>query len=472
MKTIAMPTIYPVASHTDNVGVGSTFVVIKGNKQDGVQYIMLAIEKGASRIVIQKDLVLPVAIEAALKNNAVDLIRVEDTRKALADLSAQALGYPAKKLKILAITGTKGKTTSTFLLEHILRSAGYKTALLSTVKNMIDGCSLKTNLTTQHPDYLQVFFDLCVTSGIDYVVMETAAQAFTLHRTAGILFDGVIFTNFEREHSEFYATIEDYFAAKSMIFKQLKPGAPVLVNADDSWCQKLIAQYKVTTFGLTSLSVDYLAKENSDHLCTISWQSGEQVIEAPSLVGRFNIYNVAGVFGLLHKLGVDADTIAMALRSFTSIPGRMERYVLPNGAVSFIDYAHTPASFTNLLSLLRSMTDNLIVVFGAGGDRDRTKRPIMGKITSELADIVILTTDNPRTEVAETIADEIMVGVDAGHQHKILRILDREEAICKAYDLSKSGSIIALLGKGPDEYQIIGDAVIPFSEKTILKSLS
>lgn len=472
MKTIVMPTVYPVASHTDNVGVGSTFVAIQGKKQDGAQYCMLALEKGASKIVVQKELVLPIETEIAIKNNAVELVRVEDPRKALAQLSAQALGHPAKKLKIIAITGTKGKTTSTFLMEHILRSAGYKTALLSTVKNMIDGYSLKTHLTTQQPDYLHVFFDLCVTSGIDYVVMETAAQAFTLHRTAGLQFDGAIFTNFEREHSEFYDIIEDYFAAKCAIFNQVKSGAPVLVNADDSWCQKLMAQYAVTTFGLTSPSVDFLAKEHSDRLCTISWQTGEQPIVAPSLVGRFNIYNVTGVFGLACKLGLSAQTIAAALQSFTSIPGRMERYALPNGAVSFIDYAHTPASFTNLLSLLRSMTDHLIVIFGAGGDRDRTKRPIMGKIAADLADVVILTMDNPRTENVETITDEIMVGIDSGNQHTVLRILDRKEAIAKAYELSRSGSIIALLGKGPDEYQIIGNAVIPFSEKTILKSLN
>lgn len=476
---IKFPQIYSVACHTDNVGAGSTFVVIKGQKEDGVAYIAQALRKGATKIVVEQLSVLSDEIVADIAQHNASLVRVENTRSALATLSAQALENPAQKLKILAITGTKGKTTSAFLLEHVLRTAGYKTALLSTVYNTILSQKFVTNLTTQHPDYLHNFFALCVAEGIEYVVMETAAQAFSLHRVAGLQFDGAIFTNFSQEHAEFYQSMDEYFAAKCTMLSQLKSNAPCMVNIDDERLQYVSAKRRdanIITFALRQKNdVAYRACVHGSGLdkLTVCIENKNWSIEVTcaSLVGAFNAYNIAGVVSLCVELGLSSDVIARGIESFTRVPGRLERYQLPNGAICFIDYAHNPSSYQALLSVMRSLTPHLIVVFGCGGDRDKTKRPVMGAIAAELADIVIVTSDNPRSEDAATIAQEIMSGILPKLQVRVACELDREQAIKKAYAMSKPSSVIMLLGKGPDEYQQIGAVKHPFSEKNIVQSL-
>lgn len=566
MKLI-MPQMYPVACHTDNVGKGSTFVAIKGLKEDGVKYISEALKKGATKIIVEQDADLAQHIVHAIKDAGAQLEFVPSARAALAYRSARALDYPAKKLRIVGVTGTKGKTTSSFLLEHMLRSAGYKTALLSTVKNKIGDQEFVTNLTTQHPDYLHNFFALCVQAGVQVVVMEIAAQATSLHRVTGLEFDGLIFTNFDQEHLEFYPTMDDYFAAKVAILKQLKVGAPLLLNADDVRVGGLCEQFAhAKTFGV-SCEADYQGKILGNSLeklemlidCTLSSlhlstpsgladfggqaslrsmdehnnvisptlqvrpsdfpQGGrddhfsfsqnrhqdatlsviknqhtqedfiapslregalcpelEGLVQhnftCPSLVGSYNAYNILGVVSLCLELGISSEKIAEGLLSFTAVPGRLERYDLPNGATCFIDYAHNPSSYQAVLGMMRSLTSHLIVVFGCGGARDKTKRPLMGAIASEIADVVVLTSDNPRTENAQDILQDILAGISDEKMHKVVCDLDREQAIKKAYAVSKPGSVIMLLGKGPDEYQQIGTVKYPFSEKQIVQKLS
>lgn len=439
--------IYPVACHTDNVGKGTTFVAIKGMKQNGIEFIIPALEKGAGSIVVDQSEVIPADVQSAIKQHGATVIRVENTRAALAQLSAQALGNPAKKLKIIAITGTKGKSTTTFLVEHILRSAGKKTAMLSTVLNRIKGVDVPTKLTTQQPDYLHVFFNECVKQGVEWVVMEVAAQAFSLHRVDGIQFDIGIFTNFSQEHGEFYATMQDYFAAKGKILQHLKPGAPLLVNADDEHAMSLGEFYDDTyCFG-----------------CTL--------YTCPALIGNFNKYNIAAAATCADHVGIARAAIQQALDTFVGVPGRLEKYQLPNGALGIIDYAHNPSSFEAVLGELRKLTHHLIVVFGCGGERDATKRPLMGHIASQFADLVIITADNPRSEHLATINENICAGIASQDTNKVLLIDDRARAIQKAYECSHAGSIIVLLGKGPDEYQIIQGVTYPLSEKAILKSL-
>lgn len=506
MIRLEMPQIYPVACHTDNIGVGSTFVAVKGQKEDGVQYIMQAVHKGATKVVVERTAHIPDDVYAAIMRSNVHLIYVDFARKALAELSAQALDYPAKKLKLVAVTGTKGKTTSSFLLEHILKTAGYKTALLSTVKNKILDQEFKTNLTTQHPDYLHNFFALCVQAGIEIVIMEVAAQATSLHRVAGLEFDGLIFTNFDQEHAEFYATMDEYFAAKCDIIKLLKPHAPLLLNADDVQVSALAAQYpQALLFGLKNAAqykgailnsgIDRLAMEvfkydtmpdslppvriEKGHQPTAhglpinqsSYMSGYLKIECSSLVGTYNAYNVLGVTSLCLELGLSHESIAQGLRSFKSVPGRLEKYILPNGASCFIDYAHNPSSYQAVLGMVRELTPHLIVVFGCGGDRDKSKRPLMGAIAAQYADLVIITSDNPRSEDPQIIIDEILQGIPCDKQCKVVCDPDRERAIIKAYAHSKSYSVIMLLGKGPDEYQLIGNQKFHFSEKAIVQAL-
>lgn len=470
-----MPKVFPVACHTDHVGPGTTFIAIKGDKQDGTAYIAQALLSGASTIVVQQDVELKDDILVAIKRAGATLQRVSNTRQALALLSAQANGYPSKKLKIIGVTGTKGKSSTVFMLEHILNQAGYKTALLSTVYNKITGTVLPSFLTTEQPDYLHSFFSLCVKHDVQFVVMEVAAQALSLHRVEGIEFDGALFTNFDKEHGEFYKNLESYFEAKSRLFRQLKPEAPILINADDKWGKRLLGKLpQALSFGLNDRSSFFSGQiiEILHYLsCVIVANGKESIAICNSLFGEFNAYNMLGAISMAFCLKISFEQSVAAMQSFKGIPGRLECYQLPNKIKSFIDHAHNPSSFRAVLSALRPMTEQLIVVFGAGGERDAKKRPDLGLIVSHYADQIILTSDNPRSEDPKTIIQQILSGISVKDRTNVLCILDREEAIKKAYTLARSGAIIALLGKGCEEYQVIGAKKIPFSERSILKNL-
>lgn len=472
---ISFPKVYPVTCHTDHVGHNSIFVAIRGYQTDGVQFIPQAIEKGARTIVIQGNVQLSDNVSALIKEKNVTIIRVENTRKALAQLSAQHAGFPAKQLKIIGITGTKGKTTTAFLLHHMLQAAEYKTALLSTVCNKIDTIEFPCALTTAQPDYLHQFFALCIAQNVTHVVMEVAAQALSLHRVDGIQFDATVFTNFSLEHLEFYNTMDEYFQAKCAILKQTKNKAPVFLNADDEWLQNIIPTFEhVQTFGMKSADINFLMNTKTKKQLDIIVQSNNEKYHfvCPTLFGVYNAYNCVAAASVAFKMGVEEHTIANALKMFAPIRGRLETYQLPNGATCIIDYAHNPASYEALLQALRSMTNHLIVVFGAAGKRDASRRPLMGKIAAQFADAIFLTADNPRGESMQTICKDILLGVPDKQKNKFLIEFDRELAIKKAYKLSKKDSMIALLGKGPDEYQIMESKKTYFSERQIILQLS
>lgn len=477
-KSIAhIPATFPVTSHTDYVGKDSVFVAIKGDKQDGVLFIPQAIAKGATTLVIHEDAVLPDATSSLIAQLNIRVYKTDNPRKELALLSAVLADNPADKLKIIGITGTKGKTTTTFLLNHLLKSSGYKTAMLSTVHNEIDGGVFPTNLTTPQPDYIHQFLKVCVAEDIEYVVMEVAAQAVSLYRTHGISFESIIFTNLSQEHGEFYATMQDYFDAKCQLFEQLKEGGSLIINSDDSWAQKIIAssQQELQHFSMHDPMAPYQIKQSDasrNYLsATISWRSRSESVNCPVLVGTYNLYNILAATACALEMGVPIESIKGSLQTFPSIPGRLERYFLPNGATCIIDYAHNPSSYQELLSTLRDLTHHLIIVFGCGGERDAARRPVMGGIAARYADEIILTSDNPRSENPHTIIHDIMAGIPEPDHSKVHTVIDRKEAIEYAYARSKPGTIFALLGKGPDEYQIIGTVKSSFSEIEILQSL-
>jgi UDP-N-acetylmuramoyl-L-alanyl-D-glutamate--2,6-diaminopimelate ligase len=480
---LEFPKIFPVTAHTDHVGPGTTFVAVQGLKQNGIDYITQALDKGASKIVVQEDAVLPNAVLEQLNKHHVSLLRVPNTRRALAELSAQALNYPARKLKIIGITGTKGKTTTSFILAHLLYSAGYSTALLSTIRNRINDQEFATALTTQQPDYLHVFLDLCVRAEVTHVVMEVSAQALSMNRLAGIEFDGAIFTNFSQEHAEFYPTLDDYFNAKKLLFSSLKSTARPCINVDDEYGmqifkQRMLENKKTTAFFYTAalLGLDTradvhaeLVQANKHGIEFIMHTPEHEIrIHCPSLIGTYNLYNVLGAATVALQNKVQPEVIKQAMTTFKGVPGRMESYPLANGALCVIDYAHTPSSFQAILTTLRSMTDHLIVVFGCGGDRDPIKRPAMGRIAAELGDLIFVTSDNPRSEELPTIIAQIESGIAPDYQAKVRRELDREQAIKKAYASARSGSIIVLLGKGPDEYEEVKGVKRYFSERQII----
>jgi len=475
-KKQLVPKIFTVTCHTDMVGPGSTFVAIKGYKEDGVSYIPVALEKGAGTIVVEHGTSLSPETEKLIKEKKASLLFVKDARKELARLSAEKLNYPANKLRIIAVTGTKGKTTTAAFMEHLLKTAGYKTARLTSESNAILDYTEPAALTTPSADYLHHFFDVSVKKGVEWVVLEVAAHALALDRTAGLCFDGIIFTNFESEHLEFFENDEEYFKAKLRIFEQLKEGAPAFVNSDNKECRKIPTLYPfVKTFGLDNSLVDITAFVDSgaEHRLafTLPWKGRKARLQAPLIRGIFNMYNILGVIAVALEIGVEIEDIATALDSFQGIPGRQDWYQLPNGAQAVVDFAHTPGSFKAVLSLVRMLTDHLIVVCGAGGDRDSSKRARMGEVASRYADILILTSDNPRTESPDAIIDDILAGVPEEKVKKVICEVDRVKAIKRAYNLSRYKSIIAVLGKGTEETQIIGANAFPFSDVTVLKSL-
>jgi len=474
--SISMPSTFPVTCHTDFVGKDSIFVAIEGYADNGVNYIKKAIEKGARTIVVHHSTLLDDELCMFMEAHAIVVERVANTRKALADMSALHAGNPAQKLKIIGITGTKGKTTTSFLLEHILHTAGHKTALISSAQNRINGIKFPAPLTTPQPDYLQQFLKLCVENCVDYVVMEVAAQALTLHRVEGISFCGIIFTNFSHEHLEFYPDLTEYFRAKCLIFGMAAENAPVLINQDNEYCAQLLPHNRrLITFGFDQGNNGYRGELIADTIATIGlricFDESSHDFACPSLFGKYNAYNVLAATSMALSLHVKSDVIILALRTFAGVPGRLQEHHLPNGARCFIDYAHNPESFQAVLSTLRALTSQLIVVFGAGGGRDKSKRPMMGLIAADIADIVLITSDNPRLEDAATIAGDIVRDIPTAMRYKIVQELDRKKAIKYAYQLSDQGSIIALLGKGPDEYQIIGTTKHYFSEQNIVEQL-
>jgi UDP-N-acetylmuramoyl-L-alanyl-D-glutamate--2,6-diaminopimelate ligase len=465
---ITLPTHFSVTAHTNHVGPGSTFVVIKGIKEDGLVYVPQALAQGATTIVVEETTFIPQELVEQIQQSAT-LVRVPHIRQALAQLAAQACDFPAQKLTIVGVTGTKGKTTTTFILEHLLRTVGYKTALLSTVLNTINGKDFPTKLTTQQPDYLHMFLKVCIEAGVTHVVMEVSAQALTLHRVQGILFDTVIFTNFDQEHAEFYTTMDNYFAAKCKIFEQVKSSGTVLINGDDAYGQKILARYPEYQTYTPSSTAGLSAGSGISFSLPLNNRS--LLFSCPALIGSYNLYNAYAAVSCALTLGLEPNSIAHALATFERVPGRMERYSLPNQAVCIIDYAHNPSSFKALLPTLKTLTPQLIVVFGCGGERDAAKRPVMGAVAVEIADMVILTTDNPRSEDPVLITQEIVEGIPPYLHHKVIVEMDRHKAIEQAYSLSQPQTIIALLGKGPDEYQEVKGVKTYFSERQIVQAL-
>ncbi len=514
-----LPKIFPVTCHTDHVGPGSTFVAIKGFANDGTAYISQALAQGATTIVVQDDCHHG-KLEALCKQHNATYVRVPDARKDLAQRAAQALGNPAQKLKIIGVTGTKGKTSTTFLVEHILRTADYKTALMSSVMNKIGDQHEDSLRATQQSDYIQMFFAECVKRGVQYVALEVSSHALALDRIYGIQFDAVGFNNLKTDHLDFHETMENYFATKMQLLSMIKPQGALVINTDNEWGGKAFeyasgarflrqAQDERSNGSRRACGPPHHERESNSahpeerafeakrleghplpHIYTFGTEPFENerhitmdieratcdgiemllhmrpglTLECPQLFGTFNCYNIAMASIICAYLGINYSTIARAVASFKGTPGRLQRHVLKNGALAFIDYAHMPFAMQEVLQTLRPFTQHLIVVFGCGGNKDKTRRPAMGKIAAELGDVVIVTDDNPRFEEPQDIANDILAGIPAEQKHKVTVMLNRHDAIAHAAKIAKPDSIIALLGKGHENYYVVKDQTFHFND--------
>jgi UDP-N-acetylmuramoyl-L-alanyl-D-glutamate--2,6-diaminopimelate ligase len=448
------------------VNRGCLFVAVKGTLSDGHTYISLAIQNGATAIVCEN---VPAEI-----NNDITYIQVDNSSKALGLLAAAFYNHPSQKLKLFGVTGTNGKTTTATLLYLMVRRLGFRSGLLSTVRNYIDDLAIEATHTT--PDAVQInkLLNDMVNAGCEYCFMEVSSHAIDQERVSGLHFAGGLFTNITHDHLDYHKTFAEYIKAKKKFFDELPAGSFALVNADDKNAGVMIQNTKARTqtFALQSVA-DFKVKIIESHFDG-SMLSFDNRDVWTFYVGRFNAYNLLGVFATLYLLGFDKDEVLTALSEMKPVEGRFESYRSPNGITAIVDYAHTPDALLNVLNAInqiRNDDQHVITVVGAGGDRDKTKRPEMANIAVLNSNKVILTSDNPRSENPVTIIEEMKTGVDVVNMKSVLAITDRKEAIRTACLLAKPGDVILIAGKGHETYQEIMGVKHHFDDREIINQL-
>jgi UDP-N-acetylmuramoyl-L-alanyl-D-glutamate--2,6-diaminopimelate ligase len=442
---------------------GACFVAVRGWKHDGHDFIANAIESGCAAIVCEDATNVPESMPRAV---------VADTHSALGNLAQAIAGSPAKKLVNVGITGTNGKTTVAHLIFNILETVGHKSALLGTVGYNTNGRLSDPGATTPDPVTLARATSEMVAAGRTHLVMEVSSHALDQNRTAGLDFRVGVFTNISGDHLDYHKTIEHYVAAKRRLFESLDSRALAVINRDDKYSGQMAqsarkAGASVIFYGLDN-DCDYRGKiitlDDTGAKFGVSTAGGEVEIRSP-LIGRHNVMNSLAAIATSEALGVDLDAIAAALESSPVVPGRLEPVSVSGDYRVFVDYAHTDDALQNVLSALNGIKrGRLIVVFGCGGDRDRSKRPRMGKVAATLADRVVITSDNPRSEDPRAIINEVLSGVDSGDAARCDVCVDRREAIAMAIGQARSGDIVLLAGKGHETYQEIAQERIEFSD--------
>ena len=460
-----------IESNSKNVKNGYMFVAISGFNSDGHDYIQNAIENGATVVVAEN---IKKINKDSLPNN-VTLIIAENTREFLALSSCNFYNNPSKKFKLIGITGTKGKTTTTFMIKDILEKAGKKVGLIGTVATYINGKKLgDSERTTPESLELQKLFSKMVDEKVEYVVMEVSSQSLKLHRVDGCNFDLVAFTNLSEDHisEKEHPNMQDYFESKLKLFNMCKTG---FVNIDDLHGNKIPQMFPendITGYGIDNYG-NFLAKDititNSyvDFKVKITDKNERVKVDIP---GRFTVYNALCAICICKKLGIEAETIKTALEKI-KVPGRSEMVENKLEIPIMIDYAHSPESLENILRAVKSYTRGRVIsVFGCGGDRDTRKRPIMGEISGKIADYTIITSDNPRTEDPEKIVEQIEKGISKT-KGKYESIVDRTKAIEKAIKMANKNDIIVLAGKGHEPYQEINGVKHPFDERIIVRDI-
>ncbi|MCF7855096.1 MAG: UDP-N-acetylmuramoyl-L-alanyl-D-glutamate--2,6-diaminopimelate ligase [Candidatus Pacebacteria bacterium] len=443
---------------------GWVFVAIPGSRFDGTEFIGEAVEAGAAAIVAKRVLNLPPHVA---------LLHVSNAYAAAARIAEAAYGYPANHLSLVSITGTNGKTTCAYLLRDILRHAGLQTGMIGTVQYEIGHHVSSATRTTPTPFDLQRLFANMYRAGMNYVVMEMSSHALVQRRPGSVKCAAGLFTNLTGDHCDYHGTMENYFAAKTVLFDEyLCSHAPAVINCDDAYGLRLYeflqegnSEVRPLAFG-TAPSADVRIRDMVSDLdgiqLTLQLNGESHRLSAP-LLGRFNIYNVAGAAAVALALGLSPAGIAEAVARFRGAPGRLQPIAGKRGIRALVDYAHTDDALCNVLTTLRELEPNkLIVVFGCGGDRDKTKRPRMGEVASRLADRVIVTSDNPRSEDPQDILSDIRRGIPENAE--VEYVVDRRQAIHEAVRNAAPGDLILVAGKGHETYQEVAGSQLPFSD--------
>ena len=452
-----------IAYDSRRVQRNGLFVAIRGEKVDGHEFIGQAVEKGASVIVAERE----------EKHLRATCVVVKDTRTALADLSTIFYGRPAQRLKLAAVTGTNGKTTTSFLIKHICEKAGLRCGLIGTVRYEIGERVLPAIRTTPESLDLQELLAQIVNAGCRAAAMEVSSHALAQDRTRGLEWNVAVFTNLTQDHLDFHGTMESYFKSKAKLFTQLgqqenKRKSVAVVNIDDRYGQQLLDKIDksvaIITYGMGARA-DFRASNYRVEFSGTSYQldaRGKSYLVRVPLIGRFNVMNSLAALAAANGLGVDLRAAVLSLGKSPQVPGRLEMVPAKRQFQVFVDYAHTPDALANVLKTLRELhPQRLIVVFGCGGDRDRKKRPLMGEMVDRHADYAVITSDNPRKEDPSAIIVEIEKGFRSTHFEKIV---DRTEAINRAIALAQPRDIVLIAGKGHENYQEFADHTVPFDD--------
>ncbi len=446
----------------------SCFFAILGTQSDGHAFIPAAIEQGAVAIVCQR---LPE--EAILNTKNITYIIVEDSQKTLGEAAATLYNNPSRELQLIGVTGTNGKTTTATLLYDLFRSLGYKVGLISTVSYCIDSESYNSTHTTPDAVRLHSMIREMVDAGCDYCFMEVSSHAIVQERIAGLQFAGALFSNITHDHLDYHHTFAEYIKAKKRLFDSLPKSAFAVTNIDDRNGEIMLQNCAARKYSYSLRSMaDFKVKIIEMHLDSMLLKLDGEEIWVNS-TGRFNAYNILAIYSIARLLGVSQGETLVAISSLKSVCGRFETMRLKNGSTAIVDYAHTPDALESVIETIKEIItpeQQLIIVCGCGGNRDRAKRPEMARIATSHASLSIFTSDNPRNEDPQQILNEMLAGV-TDMSARYLSILDRREAIRTAVLFSKPSDVILVAGKGHENYQIIGDTKIHFDDHEVLQEM-
>lgn len=444
-----------------NVEPNNMFFAVKGTQIDGHQFIEKAIEKGATAIVCEQ-------IPANIQASNVTLIRVNNSAEAMGKIATKFYNNPASKLKLVGVTGTNGKTTAVTLLYRLINALGGKAGLISTIQNQIGDTTIASTHTTPNAIEINSLLSKMVNQGCTHCFMEVSSHAMDQKRVAGLEFAGAIFTNITHDHLDYHKTFSEYIKAKKSLFDNLTTKAFALTNVDDRNGRVMVqnTKAKISTYSLKNMA-NYRCKiiEQHAHGMLLSVDNTELWSR---LIGNFNAYNLLAVYATALLLDFDKQEVLTALSNMGPVNGRFENFVAPNGVIAVVDYAHTPDALENVISTINKILhegNRLITVVGAGGNRDKTKRPIMTQVALQGSHLVVLTADNPRHEDPAEIIDDMKQGVDPSQVGKVLTIVDRREAIRTACLLASPNDVVLIAGKGHETYQEIKGVRQHFDDK-------
>lgn len=461
--------IQDITADSRAVKLNSLFIALDGATVDGHNYIDKAVAAGAVAVIVSKPVTVP---------DDVCVITVSDTRQAMMVCVPYFFDYPANRMRMVGVTGTNGKTTTTHMIRHILKAQGHKVGVIGTVHIMIGDTSYPIHNTTPDVVDLQHILHQMVQENVEYCVMEVSSHALALGRVSGVEFDTAVFTNLTQDHLDFHKTFENYLAAKCKLFEQVsasdqvKDNKGAVINIDDSYGHRVMEKTTAPTItystlgkGTLNASDVHMSTKNSQY--TVNYK-GESYPVSMNTTGLFNGYNTLAAIGACLQEGISMEAIDTALKTFSSVPGRFELIEEGQDFAVVVDYAHTPDGLQNILETAKAIKENrIIIVFGCGGDRDATKRPIMGRIAAEYGDKIYVTSDNPRTEDPVQIVKDVEVGVKEalrdGTSYEV--IVDRREAINHAIHDAKAGDIVIIAGKGHENYQILKNETIHFDDR-------